>query len=138
MSLSTFLPLNIGMSAIEAMSQAESVVSNNISNANTAGYVQESPVINEAQPYQLTVNAEISQGVDVSSVSRDTDEFVVQQDRNNQGTYQMYSTHSSGLQQIQSILNEPSSNSIQNALDQFFHHGKHFRVIQRILRLGSP
>lgn len=120
MGTSTFLTLNIGVSAIEAMTQAESVVGNNIANANNTSYAQETAVLGEGLPYEITPGTSISQGVDVTSVNRDTDSFLIQQDRANQGAYQMYSTHSSGLSEIESILNEPSSNGLQNSLDQFF------------------
>lgn len=124
MGLSTFFGLNIGVNALEAMQQAQSVVSNNISNANTPGYVQETAVLQEGAPFppagDQMIAGQISQGSEVGSVSRQTNAFINRQDRLNQGTQQMYATHSQNLTQIESILNEPSSSSIQNQLDQFF------------------
>lgn len=125
MGIPTFLGLNSAVSALDAMTQGQSVVANNIANQNTQGYVQENANLTELGPYPpvgqaSAIHGQIGQGVTVGSVTRQTDAFITQQDRLNQGTYQMYSTHSSGLTQIQSILNEPSSNSLQNALDQFF------------------
>ena len=124
MGVSTFFGLNVGTSALEAMNQAESVTANNLANQNTPGYVQETTNFGELSPYppagETSIAGQIGTGVNVESVTRQTSAFISQQDRLNQGTYQMYSTHSSGLTQIQSILNEPSSNSIQNSLDQFF------------------
>ncbi|MDQ0190665.1 hypothetical protein JI721_11280 [Alicyclobacillus cycloheptanicus] len=124
MGLSTFFGLNIGVNALDAMNQAENVVSNNIANQNTPGYVQETANMVEATPYpplgENTIAGQVGQGVLVSSVTRQTSAYIDQQDRLNQGAYQMYATHSTGLTEIQGILNEPSSNGMQNALDQFF------------------
>jgi len=127
MSISTFSVLNVGVTALDAMQQGESVVANNIANANTPGYVQESAALAEASPYPpLPSNnapmqsGQFGQGVQVAAINRQTSAFVNQQDRANQATYNMYSTHSQTLSNIEAILNEPSSSSLQSSLDQFF------------------
>ncbi|PWI57275.1 flagellar hook-associated protein FlgK [Sulfoacidibacillus thermotolerans] len=127
MSLSTFFGLNIGVSALDTMQQAEDVVANNISNANTPGYVQEAPQLQETTAYppipaqdQPIMGGQLGQGTYVSEVTRETNAFVNEQDRTNQSNYSMYQTYHTNLSQIESILNEPSSNSMQNAVDQFF------------------
>ena len=134
MSISTFSVLNIGVTALDAMQQAQAVVANNMANANTPGYVQESAAFAEApyyppllsgNPSSLSNNApimsgQLGQGVQVAAINRQTSSFVNQQDRANQGTYSKYQTHSQNLSIIEAILNEPSSQSLQNSLDQFF------------------
>lgn len=124
MGLPTFFGLNIGVNALEAMQQAQSVAANNVSNANTPGYVRETAVITEGAPYppagDQILAGQIGQGSSVSSITRQTNAYIDQQDRLNQGTQQMYNMHSQNLTQIESIMNEPSSASLQNALDQFF------------------
>ncbi|SDW80049.1 flagellar hook-associated protein 1 FlgK [Alicyclobacillus hesperidum] len=126
MGVSTFMPLYVGLSGLESMQQAESVVGNNIDNASTPGYAQEQVNFVENEPFPAVpgsgpaVAGQFGQGVAVGSVTRQDDPYYDEQDRQNQGTYQMYSTHSSVLTQIQGILNEPSSTSVQNAVDQFF------------------
>lgn len=126
MGLSTFFGFNIGVNALQAMQQAQDVVGNNIANASTPGYVQETAQLAEQAPFPPigeapVLHGQVGQGSVVSDVSRQTSAFVNQQDRTNQGTLQMFQTHSTGLQQIESILNEPSSVSLQNSLDQFFN-----------------
>lgn len=126
MGLSTFFGFNIGVNALEAMQQAQDVVGNNIANANTPGYVQETAQLTEQAPFPPmgeapVLHGQVGQGSVVADVSRQTSAFVNQQDRTNQGTLQMFQTHSTGLSQIESILNEPSSVSLQNSLDQFFN-----------------
>lgn len=127
MNISTFFGLNVGMSALDTMQQAEDVVSNNIANANTTGYVRETASISEQAPFPSVpandsplLHGQLGQGSEVASVTRQTNAFINEQDRANQGTLQMFQTHSQNLTQIESILNEPSSMSMQNAVDQFF------------------
>ncbi|WP_206880072.1 flagellar hook-associated protein FlgK [Alicyclobacillus mali (ex Roth et al. 2021)] len=126
MGIPTFSPLYIGLSGLQAMQEAESVVGNNIDNANTPGYAQETVDFVESDPYPPvpgygpSVGGQFGQGVSVQSVTRQDSWFYDVQDRNNQGQYEFYSTESSVLTQIEGILNEPSSTSLQNAMDQFF------------------
>lgn len=127
MGIPTFSPLYIGLSGLQAMQEAESVVGNNMDNANTPGYAQETANFSESNPYPPEpgygplVGGQFEQGVSVQSVTRQDSWFYDVQDRQNQSAYQFYSTQSSVLTQIQGILNEPSSNSLQNAMDQFFN-----------------
>lgn len=127
MGISTFFGLNVGMSALDAAQQAESVISNNIANSNTPGYVQESPLLVEADPYPSypSTNApliagQMGQGTQVETIQRITNAFLNLQDRQNQGTSGMYDTLAQNMTQIEQIINEPSSQSLQNALDNFF------------------
>lgn len=127
MNISTFYGLNVGMTALNTSQQVEDVISNNIANANTPGYAQETANLSETGPFPSLpaqdapqLAGQMGEGAQVSSVERDTSAFLDQQDRANQGTYQMYQTHSQNLTMIEGILNEPSSQSMQNAVDQFF------------------
>ncbi len=127
MGISTFFGLNVGMSALDMAQQAEAVISNNIANSNTPGYVQESAVLQETDPYPPlpSTNApimggQLGQGVQVAQVQRLTSVFLNQQDRTNQSTSNMYDTLAQNLTQIEQIINEPSSQSLQSALDNFF------------------
>lgn len=127
MQISTFLALNTGMTALDTASQAENVIANNIANANTPGYAQETAQLGEYGSFPAlpagnapSLSGQIGEGVAVTQVSRQINAFYNAQDRANQGSYQMYKTHNSVLTQIEGILNEPSSQSMQHALDQFF------------------
>ncbi len=127
MQISTFFALNTGMTALDTASQAENVIANNIANANTPGYAQETAQLGEYGSFPALpagnaplTSGQIGEGVTVTQVSRQINAFYNAQDRANQGTYQMYSTHNAVLTQVQGILNEPSSQSMQNSLDQFF------------------
>lgn len=127
MNISTFFGLNVGMSALDTMQQAEDVVANNISNANTTGYVRETASFGEQGPFPTVpandaplIHGQLGQGSLITQVTRQTNAFLNEQDRANQGTYAMFQTYSQNLTQIESTINEPSSMSLQNAVDQFF------------------
>lgn len=127
MNISTFFGLNVGVSGLQTAQQAENVISNNIANANTAGYVQESAQLGEYGAYPPLpandapdLNGQFGQGATVTAVNRDTNEFINLQDRSNQGTLQMLQTRQTILTQMEGITNEPSANSIRNAVDQFY------------------
>ncbi|OPG16906.1 flagellar hook-associated protein FlgK [Ferroacidibacillus organovorans] len=127
MNISTFYALNVGMSALNSAQQTEDVIANNIANANTPGYVQETANATEATPFPpastqvgLLIGGQMGQGSSITSVSRQINAFYNEQDRANQGTSAMYNAHQTILTQIEGILNEPSSMSVQTSLDQFF------------------
>ncbi|QRF22633.1 flagellar hook-associated protein FlgK [Alicyclobacillus sp. TC] len=124
MPISTFLGLNIGVNALETAAQTENVIANNIANANTPGYAVENALIQESSPFPADNESlpvgQLGQGSQVSQIQRQTNPYLVQQDRANQADLQMYQSHQTVLTQIQGILNEPSSDSLQNSVDQFF------------------
>lgn len=127
MYISTFFGLNTAMSALDTAQLAENVIGNNIANANTPGYTQETAVVGEFGAFPnvpandaAPLPGQFGEGATVTTVQRQTSAFFNHQDRANQGVYQMYNTLNNSLQQIEGIVNEPSSQSVQNALDQFF------------------
>ncbi|RIV20817.1 flagellar hook-associated protein FlgK [Alicyclobacillaceae bacterium I2511] len=124
MGTSTFLGLNIGLSALQTAQQAENVTANNIANANTPGYARETLQIAEGLPIppagQTSIAGQMGTGSVVTSVNRVTNSFINQQDRANQGTNQEYQVLNQNWTELQGILNEPSSVSLQNSMDQFF------------------
>src|SRR6185437_6067684 len=88
---STFFGLMIGSSALQANSTAETVVGNNISNANTAGYSEETANFVESVPYTPADGSTIMHpgmlgtGVTVGTISRATDAFTTLQLRDAYG-----------------------------------------------------
>jgi flagellar hook-associated protein 1 FlgK len=124
MPTSTFLALNIGVSALETAQQTENVISNNIANASTSGYAVENAVIDESQAFPANNESlpvgQMGQGSQVVQIQRQTNAYLDAQDRSNQGYLAMYQAHQTTLTQLQGIINEPSSSGLQNAVDQFF------------------
>ncbi len=94
---------NISLSALKAFQTAIAVTSNNIANANTPGYADESVVLAAGAP-QTDGSTPVGSGVDVASVNR-----AVNQLTNNQ----LYSSQSS-LGQLNSLQNY--TNQVDNII----------------------
>lgn len=125
MGIGTFFGLNIGVKTLEMAQQVESVVSNNISNSSTPGYTEESSVLVDDEPFASPGSSpihagQLGQGVDVQQVTRSVSESLNQLVRNNFSQNQAQTALYSGLNQLQGILGEPSSNGIKAAMDSFF------------------
>jgi flagellar hook-associated protein 1 FlgK len=93
----------ISLSALQAFQTAISVTSNNIANANTPGYADESVLFTSAVP-QAATNAPIGAGVDVSGIAR----------AYSQVSENQYSTSQSGLGQLNSL--QTYTNQIDNII----------------------
>ena len=126
MNISTFLGLGIGQSALDAAQQTENVIGQNIANASTPGYVRETANAGEATPFPQipsmnapAVAGQMGQGVQITSITRNVSSFFDQQDRSNQSALQQFKSLNQGLQQVEGILNEPSSQSLQASFDGF-------------------
>ncbi|KUO95700.1 flagellar hook-associated protein FlgK [Ferroacidibacillus organovorans] len=127
MNISTFTSLYIGQSALNTTQNQENVVGNNISNANTPGYAKEVVNVSEGTPFPTEpstnaplIGGQFGQGASIQSITRAIDPFYNQQDRQNQSAASQSSAFATGMTQVEGVLNEPSSGSLQNALDTFF------------------
>ena len=111
--------LNTGAQALDASQLELDVTSQNISNANVAGYSRE--VVNESPGSQEDGTlGQIGTGVDTTGIERLRDTFVdaqIQDQTQQQGSLQQQSTVLTG---IESIFNEPSTSGLQSSLDTFF------------------
>jgi flagellar hook-associated protein 1 FlgK len=111
--------LNTGSQSLDAAQLELDVTSNNISNANTAGYSRE--VVEESpESQQDGMLGQIGTGVDTTGIERLRDTFVdaqIQDQTQQQGSLQQQST---ALTSIESIFNEPSDSGLQSSLDTFF------------------
>ncbi|MCF8567755.1 flagellar hook-associated protein FlgK [Alicyclobacillus tolerans] len=126
-SIGTFFGLNTAVNALEAIQQAQAVISNNIGNASTPGYSVEVANLTEAPPFPPEPSSaapvmagQLGQGSMVQSVTRVTDSFYNQMVRNNLTDHSGHSTLYTNLNQIQQIFNEPSTSGLQSAIDNFF------------------
>jgi flagellar hook-associated protein 1 FlgK len=117
MSLSSSLLLSV--QAMQTDQGALSVVSNNIANVNTPGYTREVADIVETTPVRFG-NLEFGTGValnDVRSVRDAILQLRLNQETQNQSKL---STLTNGLNQIQSLFNEPAGSGLQSLLSKFF------------------
>jgi flagellar hook-associated protein 1 FlgK len=108
-----------------AAQNAMSVINQNISNVNTPGYSRQRLDLKTADPYskpnlsQITIG-QIGQGPVVQQITRSRDLFLDAQYRLSSGKLGMNSSTNISLQQIQGILNEPSSAGINSTMQNFF------------------
>ena len=107
--------LNIASTALQASQTGISVVSNNVSNVNTPGYVRE-----VANQESLVVGG-AGGGVAVTSVTRAADSYLQQASLSASGDAGNYGAISNYLDQAQTLFGDPSSSStLFDQLDQVF------------------
>jgi flagellar hook-associated protein 1 FlgK len=92
------------ISALKTNSAALSVVANNVSNINTAGYARR--IVNEQT---LTAGGQLM-GVDVASIQRVTNQFLDQEVLTSGGTSSQYDTMANLFTQLNGVLGAPGDN----------------------------
>lgn len=110
--------LGVGLSGLLAAQRSLSVTSHNISNASTEGYSRQRVQL-EARLPQLYGNSYVGSGVDVGSVSRVYDNFLVEQVRNNVAASAGSDTYSDYVSRIDNLLANPSAGA-GSAVQSFF------------------
>jgi len=108
-----------------ATQNALSVVNQNISNVNTPGYSRQRVDLTEAEAYAKPNMSQISgglvgQGALVEQITRSRDQFLDAQYRLSNGKLGSNTATNDGLQQVQGIINEPSTDGISSTLQTFF------------------
>jgi flagellar hook-associated protein 1 len=113
--ISTFTALNSALSGIEAAQEELETTGNNITNASTPGYTDESVVLGENVPLVLPQSngntVEIGTGVDALKVVSSRNQFLDASYRAQNGVANSYQTVSSFLGEVQSDLNEGSDST---------------------------
>ncbi len=122
--MSDFSALSVGLSGLQAEQVAEDTVGQNVANANTAGYDEESVQLG-ALPSTQTIGFYTQgngpgDGVAVDGVERLTDSYLQSQSYTEQGNQGVLSAQQSGLQAVQQNFPEPSSNGISSQLTQYW------------------
>ena len=110
----------IGLSALSAAQRGLLVTGHNISNAATPGYTRQQ-TIQSTNPAQATGVGFIGQGVQVDSVSRSYNQFLVSQVRQAETESSQLDTYFSQLQQIDRLLADTTGSlGLTPALQDFF------------------
>jgi flagellar hook-associated protein 1 FlgK len=111
--------LSIAVQAMLSEQGAMAVVSNNIANVNTPGYTREVANLVETPPVDYG-NQQYGTGVTIANIQSVRDNVLqlrLNQETQNQGKL---NTLSDGLNQIQTLFNEPAGSGLQSLLSQFF------------------
>ncbi len=115
-----FFGLNIGRSALLSNQAALSVTGHNLANVQTEGYSRQRVEMTPSLPIQLQSHT-FGSGVTVDAVDRISAAWVERQLNRMQGQNGYDSTLKAGLDQVQAMLGEPSSDGIGAALTEFFN-----------------
>ncbi|MCR1574250.1 MAG: flagellar hook-associated protein FlgK [Klebsiella aerogenes] len=110
--------INTAMSGLNAAQVALSTVSNNISNYNVAGYNRQTAIL--AQNGGLaTMNGFIGNGVTVTSVNREYNQFITNQLRGAQSAAGSQNAYYEKISQIDNLL-ASKTNTLSGSLQDFF------------------
>lgn len=111
--------LQIGLSGILAAQRAMLVTAHNISNANTKGYSRQSAIMAARPPFVTSANT-IGQGVDIVRIIRHKDDYINSRLRDISSSLGSASVNSQYLRELETVFNETSEASLNNALASFF------------------
>jgi flagellar hook-associated protein 1 FlgK len=114
--------------ALQAQQQAMEVTNQNIANANTAGYTRQEAKLVQTAPHAGTGynrpvggGLMLGTGVMVAEILRQRDAFVDQQLRSETAQQKKWQVVSDGVQQVEALFNEPSTDGLGNQLTTFFN-----------------
>lgn len=117
--MSLFGSLQTASNTLQAMQIGLQVVSNNIANANTEGFIREQANYTPA-PVQKIGNLTIGLGVRVESITQKVDEFLGNQLRGASGERASADLQNEAYKDLESLLNELGGSDLSTALTGFF------------------
>ncbi len=124
MYISTFTPLQSALSGIEVAQQELDTTSNNIGNADTPGYTEESVNLSAALPLTIAgpngAGMQVGTGVDADSIASARSQYLDTSYRAQNGASNYASTEQTYINQAQSALDEPSTSGISTQLQTFW------------------
>ncbi|AKH65539.1 MULTISPECIES: flagellar hook-associated protein FlgK [Photorhabdus] len=110
--------INTAMSGLQAAQIALGTVSNNVTNARVPGYNRQSTVINQNGGTMTSIGF-MGNGVTVTSINRQYNEFINNQLSASQAKQGALTTYSQQISQIDNLLAD-KANSLSNTIDDFF------------------
>ncbi|WP_292972075.1 flagellar hook-associated protein FlgK [Pantoea sp. UBA4549] len=110
--------INSAMSGLSAAQAALSTTSNNISNYTVAGYSRQTTLLSQAGS-TLQGNSYYGNGVNVSGVQREYDEFITTQLRGSSASYSAVNTQHNQISNIDDLLST-STTSLSTSIQSFF------------------
>ncbi|MDN3513546.1 MAG: flagellar hook-associated protein FlgK [Candidatus Brocadia sp.] len=111
--------LQIGLSGILAAQRALLVTAHNISNSNTKGYTRQSTLMATKHPVVTTAGT-MGQGVELVKIIRHKDDYLNSRLRDISSSLGSASIKSQYLRELETVFNETSEASLNNALASFF------------------
>jgi flagellar hook-associated protein 1 FlgK len=118
--MSLFGSIQMAGNTLQAMDVALQVVNQNISNANTTGYIREEAVLQTAGTQQ-SGNLLLGTGVEVTAVVQKIDKYLEERIRGTTSDSSYVDTLKSNYTQLEGVLNALSnSNDLSTAMNTFF------------------
>ncbi|QDV72690.1 flagellar hook-associated protein FlgK [Botrimarina mediterranea] len=117
--MSLFGTLQTSSNTLQAMQIGLQVVSNNIANANTPGFIREKANFTPA-PIQRLGSLNIGLGVMVDSITQVTDNFLADQLRNASSDRVSADIQNNAYKGLEQLLGELSDSDLSTALTEFF------------------
>lgn len=110
--------IGIGLSGVLGHQSALNTTGNNITNANTEGYSRQE-VQFESSPTRYTSSGSVGNGVDVASIRRLADQFLVDQVRSDTALYNEQETLRSEMSRLDDLLGGEDT-GLSKSLNNFF------------------
>ena len=110
--------IGISLTALQALQQAIAVTSNNVANANTPGYDEESINLTAAAP-QSNGSVQIGAGVDVAGVARSFNQAEANQLNTSQSALGSLNAQQNFTNQIENLFGT-TANGLTTALQNYF------------------
>jgi flagellar hook-associated protein 1 FlgK len=125
MYTSSYLTLNTALSGVEAAQEQLDTTGQNISNANTDGYEEQTVNLVEAPSLDIAGSGadgamQLGTGVNATGISNSGDPYLDAAWRTQNASATAATTSQGYLEQIQTALNEPSTTGISSQLSQFW------------------
>ena len=125
MYISSYLTLNTALSGVEAAQEELDTTGQNITNANTAGYEEQTVNLVESPSLDISGSAadgalQLGTGVDATGISNTGDPYLDAAWRQQNASTNSAGTTQTYMQQIQTALNEPSTSGINSQLSTFW------------------
>ena len=110
--------INSAMSGLSAAQAALSTTSNNITNYTVAGYSRQTTILAQANS-TLQGSSYYGNGVNISGVQREYDEFITSQLRGSSATYSAVNTQYNQISNIDDLLSTSTTN-LSTSIQSFF------------------
>lgn len=115
-----FGSLNTATGGMNAQQNALQTTSHNLSNINTPGYSRQRVTMKTAFPQSKPGVGQMGMGVQISGITRVTDEYVTRQLENEMSSFVEQGNISEVLGQLEAVFNEPSDSSVSHQMSEFF------------------
>jgi len=112
--------LDIGKRALMTYRLAMNITGHNVANANTPGFSRQRPILTTTLPIDFRPG-QLGTGVKVDEIQRMRDQFLDLQVRGGTSSVGQWEERQKFLGEVETIFNEPSESSLNNALSEFWN-----------------